>query len=75
MDAFTLQLHFYSDIAKCELCMSGYVAESCNQLSSWDKFLKRSQRYPICLSVLVLFYVSKLEVNCVKFIYGGICAG
>ncbi len=40
--------------------MSGYVAESCDQL---DKFLKHSQAVPICLSVLVLFYVSKLEVN------------
>ncbi len=30
---------------------------------------------PICLSVLVLFYVSELEVNYVKFIYDGICDG
>ncbi len=54
---------------------SGYLAKSCDQFQVGINFWNVASVIPICSLVLVLFYVSKLEVNCVKFIYGGICDG
>ncbi len=72
MNAFTLQLHLYSDIAKVNYVLTLRVVISCQV---GINFRNVASDIPICSSNLVLFYVSKLEVNCVKFIYSGIRDG